>query len=119
MRVKSLAVAALIGGGVIVTTVFVQSLSSSNAQTTQRYSPEYTASGELKLPPNEIWREWVFVGDPFTPITLNGGKACPEPTSSSSGPCTGFPEYHNVYIEPESYATYKKTNAEGPTEIRF
>jgi len=111
MRVRSVAVVASIASGVVVTTFFAQSLSSSNAQTTQRYSREYTASGELKLPPNEIWREWVFVGDPLTPIALNGGKACPEPNTSSSGPCTGFPEYHNVYIDPGSYAIYKKTNA--------
>jgi hypothetical protein len=110
MRIRFLPVTALIASGVIVITVFAQSLSSSRAQTKPRYLPEYTASGDLKLPPNEIWREWVFVGDPFTPITLNGGKACPEPTSSSSGPCTGFPEYHNVYMEPGSYEIYKKTN---------
>jgi hypothetical protein len=55
-----------------------------------RYLPEYTASGELMLPKNNIWRKWVFVGSPLTPNVLNGGKA-------------GFPEYHNVYIEPGSY----------------
>src|SRR5258708_17473655 len=44
---SSVAVAASIASGVVVTTFFAQSLSSSNAQTTQRYSPEYTASGEL------------------------------------------------------------------------
>src|SRR5258708_40033279 len=115
MRVRSLAVTASIASGVIVTTVFVQSLSSSSAQTQQRYLPGYTASGDLKLPPNEIWREWVFVGDPFTPIALNGGKACPEPNTSSSGPCTGFPEYHNVYSQPGAYAIYQNTKefAEG------
>ena len=59
-----------------------------------RELPEYTASGELKLPTN--WREWIFVGDPFTPNALNGGHA-------------GFPEYHNVYIEPGSYDIYRKT----------
>ena len=32
----------------------------------------------------------------MTPNALNGGKA-------------GFPEYHNVYIEPGSYEIYKKT----------
>ena len=61
-----------------------------------RYLPEYTASGELILPKNSIWREWVFVGAPLTPNALNGGKA-------------GFPEYHNVYIEPGSYEIFKKT----------
>src|SRR5260221_968871 len=111
MRVRSVAVVAPIASGVVVTTFFAQSLSSSNVQPMKRYSPEYTVSGELKLPPSEIWREWVFVGDPLTPIALNGGKACPEPNTSSSGPCTGFPEYHNVYIDPGSYAIYKKTNA--------
>jgi hypothetical protein len=61
-----------------------------------RYLPEYTASGDLILPKNNIWREWVFVGEPLTPNALNGGKA-------------NFPEYHNVYIEPGSYEIYKKT----------
>ena len=35
-------------------------------------------------------------GSPLTPNALNGGHA-------------NFPEYHNVYIEPGSYAIYKKT----------
>ena len=61
-----------------------------------RYLPEYTASGDLILPKNNIWREWVFVGEPLTPNALNGGEA-------------NFPEYHNVYIEPGSYEIYKKT----------
>jgi hypothetical protein len=59
-----------------------------------RQLPQYTASGELKLPTD--WEEWVFVGSPMTPNALNGGKA-------------NFPEFHNVYIEPGSYAIYKKT----------
>jgi hypothetical protein len=111
MRATFLALTASIASGAIVMAVFAQSLSSSSAQapTRPRYLPEYTASGELILPKN--WREWVFVGSPLTPIPLNGGKACPEgTTSSSSEPCTGFPEYHNVYIEPGSYEIYKRTN---------
>jgi hypothetical protein len=59
-----------------------------------RELPEYTASGELKLPTN--WREWIYVGSPLTPNALNDGHA-------------GFPEYHNVYIEPGSYDIYRKT----------
>ena len=51
----------------------------------ERYLPEYTSDGDLKLPKN--WRRWVFVGAPLTPNALNGGKA-------------NFPEYHNVYMEP-------------------
>ena len=61
-----------------------QSAQTRMAQSAQpRYLPEYTDSGDLKLPPNSIWREWVYVGSPLTPNALNGGHA-------------GFPEYHNV-----------------------
>ena len=59
-----------------------------------RELPEYTASGQLMLPKN--WREWIWVGEPLTPNALNDGRA-------------GFPEFHNVYIEPGSYAMYKQT----------
>ena len=52
--------------------------------------------GELKLPENSMWRDWIFVGAPFTPNALNGGQA-------------NFPEYHYVYIEPGSYDIYRKT----------
>jgi Cytochrome P460 len=96
MRAKLLAITALVASGVssIVTAFFVQSLSSSSAQTQARQLPEYTASGDLVLPKN--FREWIFVGSPLTPNALNGGQA-------------GFPEYHNVYIEPGSYEIFKKT----------
>jgi hypothetical protein len=88
-------------GGVIATTVLIQSLLSSHAQTTSNartttcYPPEYTASDDLILPKN--FHEWVYVGSPLSPNALNGGHA-------------GFPEFHNVYIEPCSYAKYKETN---------
>lgn len=62
--------------------------------TSGRYLPEYTADGSLVLPKG--WRSWVFIGSPLTPNALNNGKA-------------NFPEFHNVYIEPVSYAIYKKT----------
>src|SRR5262245_34560013 len=96
MRPKLLAMTALVGSGVIAAAFFVQSLSSISAQTQARQLPEYTASGDLVLPKN--FHEWVYVGSPLTPNALNGGKA-------------GFPEYHNVYIEPGSYEIYKKTYA--------
>ena len=75
--------------------IFAQSPDQS-ALTRSQYSPQYTESGELKLPANSIWRDWVWVGSPLTPNALNGGQA-------------GFPEYHNVYIEPGSYEIYRKT----------
>jgi hypothetical protein len=55
---------------------------------------EFTADGKLKLP--EGYREWVYVGASVTPNDLNGGTAL-------------FPEFHSVYIDPESFADYQKT----------
>ena len=95
MRTKFLAMTAVVTSGVIATAFLVQSLSSSSAQTQARQLPEYTASGDLVLPKN--FHEWIYVGSPLTPNALNGGEA-------------GFPEYHNVYIEPGSYEIFKKTN---------
>src|SRR5258706_1999460 len=96
MRVRSsVVVTARIASAVNGVTLFAQSISSSNAQTPSCYPPKYTASGDLILPEN--FNEWVYVGSPLTPNALNGGQA-------------GFPEFHNVYIEPCSYQTYKKTN---------
>src|ERR1700760_4142196 len=60
-----------------------------------RYLPEYTSTGELVLPKD--FHSWVYVGSPLTPNALNGGKA-------------NFPEFHNVYIEPGSYAIFQKTH---------
>ncbi|MEL7538838.1 MAG: cytochrome P460 family protein [Pseudomonadota bacterium] len=50
--------------------------------------------GELDRPTG--YREWVYVGTPVTPNDLNDGKAA-------------FPEHHNVYIDPDSWAHWKRT----------
>ncbi len=42
------------------------------------------------------YREWIYVGTPLTPNDMNNGKAA-------------FPEFHNVYIDPVSWAHWKKT----------
>lgn len=42
------------------------------------------------------YREWVLAGVPLTPHDLNNGKA-------------SFPEFHNVYIDPESFEHLEKT----------
>jgi hypothetical protein len=93
---SSLAVTALMVSGVIAATVLRQSI--GNAQTSAQnqtcYPPEYNAAGEFVLPKN--FEKWVFVGSPLTPNALNGGKA-------------NFPEFHNVYMEPCSYANYQET----------
>ena len=55
---------------------------------------EFTPDGKLKQPVG--YREWVFIGTPLTPNELNDGHAA-------------FPEFHNVYIDPESFAYWRKT----------
>lgn len=55
---------------------------------------KFTDDGELIRP--EGWREWIYVGTPVTPNGLNGGEA-------------PFPEVHTVYIDPESWAHWKRT----------
>ena len=54
----------------------------------------FNQSGELVRPTG--YREWVYVGTPVTPNDLNNGKAA-------------FPEFHNVYIEPSAWRTWKRT----------
>jgi Cytochrome P460 len=91
-------VVSLLAGGIVATGALAQpsEMDLMKAQAKKpRYLPEYTESGDLILPKG--FREWVYVGSPLTPNALNDGKA-------------GFPEYHNVYIEPGSYEIYKQTN---------
>lgn len=80
------ALATTVFGGVVVTDTLAGSMSASG--------PKWTKNGELRLPTD--YHTWVFLGAPLTPQALNGGKA-------------GFPEYHNVYIHPESFKMYRKT----------
>lgn len=51
-------------------------------------------NGELERPSG--YREWIYVGAPLTPHDKNNGKA-------------NFPEFHSVYIDPESWEHWKKT----------
>jgi hypothetical protein len=60
-----MAVAASIAGGVIVPNALAQQCSNVAATTKARYLPEYTASGDLRLP--KTFRDWVYVGSPLTP----------------------------------------------------
>ena len=99
-RLKKPALAMAIVAGVLVAAMIGElqaksPVSAGGTAARPRYLPEYTANGELILPKN--FEEWVYVGSPLTPNALNGGKA-------------NFPEFHNVYIEPGAYASYKKTN---------
>ena len=58
------------------------------------YTAGFTSDGKLIRPAG--WREWIFVGSPVTPNSLNGGAA-------------PFPEIHSVYIDPQSWEHYKET----------
>ena len=90
-------VAAAFAISVLTPPALAQSPTSTTNETLparKRELPEYNSAGELVLPKN--YREWVYVGSPLTPNALNDGNAA-------------FPEYHNVFIEPVSYAIYKKT----------
>jgi hypothetical protein len=82
---------------VVCLSVTVRVSADSDGQdlpTVKRQLPQYTEDGQLLLPKN--FHQWIYVGSPLTPNALNGGQA-------------NFPEYHNVYMEPGSYAIYKKT----------
>ena len=76
--------------GVVATLLVGEAL----ADESKKYEATFNADGELIRPAG--WREWVFVGSPLTPNSLNGGTA-------------SFPEFHSVYIDPESWAHWKKT----------
>jgi cytochrome c553 len=55
---------------------------------------EFTPDGKLKQPVG--YRKWVYIGTPVTPNDMNDGEA-------------SFPEFHEVYMDPESFAHYEKT----------
>jgi hypothetical protein len=55
---------------------------------------EFTGDGKLKQPVG--YRKWVYIGEIVTPNDLNNGEAM-------------FPEFHSVYMDPESYAEFEKT----------
>ncbi len=76
-------------------TVLVSGTWPANAQD-RTYAPEFTSDKMLKIPEGKIWREWPYVGGLVTPNALNDGEA-------------PFPEHHIVYIDPASWAHYKKT----------
>ena len=55
---------------------------------------KFNQAGELSRPTG--YREWIYIGAPVTPNDMNNGKAA-------------FPDFHNVYIDPASYAHWKRT----------
>jgi hypothetical protein len=60
--------------------------------------PSYDAQGNLRQPGDFSWREWVHIGTPLTPNSLNP-------------PVAPFPEFHSVYIRPSDFQHYARTGA--------
>lgn len=73
---------------------------ASNAPKTNQDSGkpilEYAADGQMKQPSAAVYRKWIYLGTPVTPNDMNGGAA-------------PFPDFHNVYMDPESFANFEKT----------
>jgi len=88
-------VTAAILAGLLLYVVGSGSFANAGDTMTKRAWIEYTSDGKLKRPPIS-YRKWVFVGAPVTPDDMNDGKA-------------NFPEFHNVYIDPDSFAHYERT----------
>jgi len=61
-------------------------------------APSYDADGSLRQPEDRAWREWVHLGTPLTPNSLNP-------------PVAPFPEFHNVYIRPADFEHYARTGS--------
>jgi hypothetical protein len=90
VRMRLIALIAL----VVVGAVFLIPASEGVAEHHEDSVAKFDADGNLLRPVG--YREWVFVGTPLTPNELNNGMA-------------PFPEFHAVYIDPVSWAHYKKT----------
>lgn len=91
---KTTTVTRLASLAVLVGTIAVGGTALADAD--EGYNAEFNADGELIRPAG--WREWIFVGSPLTPNSLNGGEA-------------PFPEFHTVYIDPKSWEHWKKTGS--------
>ena len=76
--------------GLFLLATLVQLFAISNA-----FAEKYFSMSDGKLERPTGYREWVYVGTPVTPNDMNDGKAA-------------FPEFHNVYIDPESWDHWKK-----------
>ena len=95
LKNKRLVVGLSVGVCISALGVLVASSLPTNAQD-GTFQPQFTEDKLLKIPEGKIWREWIYVGSLVTPNALNDGEA-------------PFPEQHMVYIDPTSWAHYKKT----------
>jgi hypothetical protein len=64
--------------------IFAQSPADQSVLTRSRYLPQCAPAGELKLPENSIWRDWIFVGAPLTLTHLIVAKPTSLGTTTST-----------------------------------
>jgi hypothetical protein len=88
-----LAMLALAGAMVVLFIPMTQSPARAAGMQTKDSLANFDGAGNLKRPVG--YREWIFIGTPLTPNDMNDGKAA-------------FPEFHNVYLDPKSWAYWKK-----------
>ena len=86
-----LTVGALLSASVLTTSAQNEEADGESFRST---SAKFNGAGELIRP--EGWRKWVYIGTPVTPNDMNNGAAA-------------FPEFHNVYIDPDSFTAYEQT----------
>jgi hypothetical protein len=79
---------------VLLATFLLEPPSSSAPDTAAMALPQFDASGALKRPKN--FAQWTFVGS-------NIGM------SYDTGAPQGPGEFHNIYTQPEAFATYKSS----------
>src|SRR3954469_25902751 len=95
-RVSVIAVAAVVAA--VAAMYYARAGAAAPPASAQPNAPaalvEFTADGKLKQPVG--YRQWVYVGPSVTPNDMNDGEAA-------------FPEYHSVYMDPESFAHFEKT----------
>ncbi len=75
------------------------------SRTTDLPKPTFDDDGNLNRPVR--YREWVYIGTPLTPNSLNPPEAA-------------FPEFHNVYIHPSDFEHWQRTGtfADGTVIIK-
>lgn len=84
----------LLGGlGIALASAMLVGYGTSADAAGRKSYAKFNKKNELLRPVN--YREWVFLGAPVTPKDMNNGKPA-------------FPEFHNVYIDPASWAHWKK-----------
>ena len=84
----------LVFAGFAAAIALFASLPAAPVQAGGETMAKFDAKGNLIRPKG--WREWIYVGTPLTPNSLNPPEA-------------PFPEFHSVYIDPKSWSHYKKT----------